>query len=183
MHLSHFSQKGFLLELPCCLSCPQPALKSGPTAYSSSGHAPQASSGRLSPSMFPPEGAEALHLERCLRLLPHHANTGGFFVAVLMKAAELPQGAANVQCARSPASACGYHAPLYSRSTLAQMRLPGFCALCPRGASTPVRAAQHRTDSACIDPIPRSLHSDITGHRRMPAQHSRAGQPQHEETP
>jgi hypothetical protein len=49
--------------------------------------------------MFPPDNAEALHLERCLRLLPHHADTGGFFVAVLMKAAELPPGAGHVQCA------------------------------------------------------------------------------------
>ena len=59
----------------------------------------QTSSGRLTPSMFPPDGVAALHLERCLRLLPHHADTGGFFVAVLMKAAELPPGAGHVQCA------------------------------------------------------------------------------------
>ena len=30
-------------------------------------------------------------LERCLRVLPHHNDTGGFFVAVLEKTAELPR--------------------------------------------------------------------------------------------
>ena len=29
-----------------------------------------------------------MHLERCLRLLPHHNDGGGFFVAVFEKLAE-----------------------------------------------------------------------------------------------
>lgn len=47
---------------------------------------------QLRPQMFPPEkeNAEKFHLDRCLRILPHHQNTGGFFVAVLTKTAALP---------------------------------------------------------------------------------------------
>lgn len=44
-------------------------------------------------SMFPsenPEKVKNMHLERCLRLLPHHQNTGGFFVAVMKKVSVLP---------------------------------------------------------------------------------------------
>lgn len=43
---------------------------------------------QIRPTMFPPKDPEklqAMHLERCLRILPHHQNTGGFFVAVLVK--------------------------------------------------------------------------------------------------
>ncbi|XP_053212199.1 RNA cytosine-C(5)-methyltransferase NSUN2-like [Panonychus citri] len=36
-------------------------------------------------SMFPPANAKDLNLNRCLRILPHYQNTGGFFVAVLRK--------------------------------------------------------------------------------------------------
>ena len=41
--------------------------------------------------MFPPlDGTEGLNLDYCMRLLPHHADTGGFFVAVLEKVDTLP---------------------------------------------------------------------------------------------
>merc|ERR1712202_121886 len=39
---------------------------------------------------FPPEGAGEMNLERCMRFLPHHQDTGGFFVAVIRKTASLP---------------------------------------------------------------------------------------------
>ena len=44
---------------------------------------------RYLPSMLSPsaEEAEEFHLERCLRILPHHQDTGGFFIAVLSKEA------------------------------------------------------------------------------------------------
>ncbi|KAM8815320.1 RNA cytosine C(5)-methyltransferase NSUN2 [Rhynchonycteris naso] len=48
---------------------------------------------QLRPTMFPPKNPEklqAMHLERCLRILPHHQNTGGFFVAVLVKKSSMP---------------------------------------------------------------------------------------------
>ncbi len=37
--------------------------------------------------MFPPElsVAKELNLDRCIRVLPHHQNTGGFFIAVIRK--------------------------------------------------------------------------------------------------
>ncbi|KAI9252407.1 S-adenosyl-L-methionine-dependent methyltransferase [Phascolomyces articulosus] len=40
---------------------------------------------RFPASAFPPENAESMHLERCLRIYPHQQNTGGFFVAVFDK--------------------------------------------------------------------------------------------------
>ena len=44
---------------------------------------------KLDPSMFPGPTDEDLGLERCMRFLPHHQNTGGFFVCVLEKVAAL----------------------------------------------------------------------------------------------
>lgn len=42
-------------------------------------------------SMFPPSEAEATaaHLERCMRVLPHQQNSGGFFLCVLEKTGAL----------------------------------------------------------------------------------------------
>ncbi|NXU56471.1 NSUN2 methyltransferase, partial [Turnix velox] len=48
---------------------------------------------QIRPTMFPIEDKEklkAMNLERCLRILPHHQNTGGFFVAVLIKKSPMP---------------------------------------------------------------------------------------------
>ncbi|KAL2080073.1 hypothetical protein ACEWY4_023866 [Coilia grayii] len=48
---------------------------------------------QIRPTMFPPTDADKLkdmHLERCMRILPHHQNTGGFFVAVLLKKSAMP---------------------------------------------------------------------------------------------
>ncbi|KAJ5725423.1 Multisite-specific tRNA:(cytosine-C(5))-methyltransferase [Penicillium malachiteum] len=45
---------------------------------------------RFSPSLFPPTGETAdLPLERCMRVYPHLQDTGGFFITVLEKAAEI----------------------------------------------------------------------------------------------
>ncbi|RVE51000.1 hypothetical protein evm_004291 [Chilo suppressalis] len=44
------------------------------------------------PQMFPPK-TEDLHkynLDKCIRILPHHQDTGGFFVAVFEKVSSLP---------------------------------------------------------------------------------------------
>ncbi|XP_022108755.1 tRNA (cytosine(34)-C(5))-methyltransferase-like [Acanthaster planci] len=43
-------------------------------------------------TVWPPTEVEAerLRLTRCIRVVPHHQNTGGFFVAVLRKVAPLP---------------------------------------------------------------------------------------------
>lgn len=42
--------------------------------------------------MFPPsaEEAEKLNLKKCMRVLPHHQNTGAFFIAVIEKRKQLP---------------------------------------------------------------------------------------------
>ncbi|XP_015282566.1 PREDICTED: tRNA (cytosine(34)-C(5))-methyltransferase [Gekko japonicus] len=48
---------------------------------------------QIRPTMFPLKDEaklKALNLERCLRILPHHQNTGGFFVAVLIKKSAMP---------------------------------------------------------------------------------------------
>ena len=47
---------------------------------------------QIRPHMFAPprEVGEKLGLEKCVRLLPHHHNTGGFFVALLEKTALCP---------------------------------------------------------------------------------------------
>ncbi|XP_007951453.1 RNA cytosine C(5)-methyltransferase NSUN2 [Orycteropus afer afer] len=48
---------------------------------------------QIRPTMFPPKDLEklqAMNLQRCLRILPHHQNTGGFFVAVLVKNSPMP---------------------------------------------------------------------------------------------
>lgn len=46
----------------------------------------------IRPHMFPPSAEEAssYNLDKCMRLLPHLQNTGGFFVAVLIKNKPLP---------------------------------------------------------------------------------------------
>lgn len=44
---------------------------------------------KLSETMFSNEETKRLPLERCLRLLPHHQDTGGFFVAVFQKIKDL----------------------------------------------------------------------------------------------
>ncbi|WIA32878.1 hypothetical protein OEZ86_006052 [Tetradesmus obliquus] len=45
---------------------------------------------KLDPTMFSSPEKQQLPLERCMRILPHHQDTGGFFVAVLQKVAETP---------------------------------------------------------------------------------------------
>eukprot|EP00731_Ephydatia_muelleri_P026085 Em0018g185a len=53
---------------------------------------PRHMSATLTANMFPPDPSigEGLHLERCVRVLPHHQDTGGFFISVLHKKDWLP---------------------------------------------------------------------------------------------
>uniref|UniRef100_A0A1I8MXI6 tRNA (cytosine(34)-C(5))-methyltransferase n=1 Tax=Musca domestica TaxID=7370 RepID=A0A1I8MXI6_MUSDO len=44
----------------------------------------------IRPNMFPLPDIEKYGLEKCIRVLPHLQNSGGFFVAVLQKKAQLP---------------------------------------------------------------------------------------------
>uniref|UniRef100_A0A452V7G0 tRNA (cytosine(34)-C(5))-methyltransferase n=1 Tax=Ursus maritimus TaxID=29073 RepID=A0A452V7G0_URSMA len=71
---------------------------------------------QIRPTMFPPKDPEklqAMHLERCLRILPHHQNTGGFFVAVLVKKSSMPwnKRPPKVTC-RDVGPSCGRWVPL-----------------------------------------------------------------------
>ncbi|KAL2733787.1 tRNA (cytosine(34)-C(5))-methyltransferase isoform X1 [Vespula squamosa] len=60
--------------------------------YNSWEDVPQQWQTQIRPKMFPPnkEDSSKFHLERCMRILPHHQDTGGFFVAVLEKVKPLP---------------------------------------------------------------------------------------------
>jgi tRNA (cytosine34-C5)-methyltransferase len=62
------------------------------TAYETPQDVPEAMQHSIRGTLFPPkpEDADKFHLERCLRILPHQQNTGGFFVSVLKKVALLP---------------------------------------------------------------------------------------------
>ncbi|XP_036422089.1 RNA cytosine C(5)-methyltransferase NSUN2 [Colossoma macropomum] len=61
--------------------------------YSDWSEVPTSRHTQIRPTMFPPtdpEKLQSMKLERCMRILPHHQNTGGFFVAVLVKKAPMP---------------------------------------------------------------------------------------------
>ena len=65
---------------------------------------------RLDESLFQPSAVEArrLHLHRCMRVLPHLNDTGGFFVALIRKSATAPTApvaAAAAVTAATPATA------------------------------------------------------------------------------
>ncbi|XP_037549324.1 RNA cytosine C(5)-methyltransferase NSUN2 [Nematolebias whitei] len=61
--------------------------------YSDWSKVPSSRHTQIRPTMFPPKDVDkvtSMHLERCMRILPHHQNTGGFFVAVLVKKGPMP---------------------------------------------------------------------------------------------
>ncbi|CAI9620003.1 unnamed protein product [Staurois parvus] len=59
---------------------------------------------QIRPTMFPcdEEKMKGMNLHRCLRILPHHQNTGGFFVAVLVKKAPMPWNRRQPKLLRRP---------------------------------------------------------------------------------
>ncbi|KAM4687972.1 RNA cytosine C(5)-methyltransferase NSUN2 [Discoglossus pictus] len=60
---------------------------------------------QIRPTMFPikdEEKLKSMNLHRCLRILPHHQNTGGFFVAVLIKKAPMPWNKRQPKLQRRP---------------------------------------------------------------------------------
>lgn len=64
--------------------------------YTSYNDVPEKWQTQIRPQMFPPapEDAHKFNLERCIRILPHQQDTGGFFVAVIEKLRPLPWEAA-----------------------------------------------------------------------------------------
>lgn len=72
--------------------------------YSSFDEVPTMYHTQIRPHMFPPppEVAEELHLERCMRILPHQQDSGAFFVAVLEKCGDqLPWESSKKQATHS----------------------------------------------------------------------------------
>ena len=67
------------------------AIKAGLIPYDRFEDVPEIQRRRVRKSYFPPTVDECskMHLERCLRCLPHDMNTGGFFVALLKKTAPI----------------------------------------------------------------------------------------------
>ncbi|XP_054158247.1 RNA cytosine-C(5)-methyltransferase NSUN2-like [Oppia nitens] len=54
-------------------------------------------------SLFPPKNIKELNLNRCLRVLPHLQNTGGFFVAVIRKTVDtLPWESSTEESVKTP---------------------------------------------------------------------------------
>lgn len=66
--------------------------RNGRETYEALAAVPEAEQRRYSETMFPQPGYAGLHLDRCMRILPHQQDTGGFFIAVLEKVAELAAG-------------------------------------------------------------------------------------------
>uniref|UniRef100_A0A1Q3EZJ6 tRNA (cytosine(34)-C(5))-methyltransferase n=1 Tax=Culex tarsalis TaxID=7177 RepID=A0A1Q3EZJ6_CULTA len=72
----------------------EPAFRAGRTMrfYQSFDEVPEKLRSLIRPPMFAPAPEEAakFNLDRCIRVLPHHQNTGGFFIALLEKKRRLP---------------------------------------------------------------------------------------------
>jgi len=60
--------------------------------YSSFSELPARRQENIRATCFPPSAQEleSLHLERCVRVFPHQQDTGGFFITVIEKVAEMP---------------------------------------------------------------------------------------------
>lgn len=53
--------------------------------FSSYNDVPENLHAQIRQSLFPPSNASELNLKRCIRVLPHYQNTGGFFISILRK--------------------------------------------------------------------------------------------------
>jgi hypothetical protein len=75
---------------------------------------------KLFPSMFPADDLQALNIPYCMRFLPHHQDTGGFFVCLMEKVS------AGLDLCPSPYRR--YHLPPYSflNAPAALLRLSSF---------------------------------------------------------
>ena len=66
------------------------AKQAGLIYYETHDSVPANAQKRIRPTVFPPTNSDDMHLDRCLRVLPHDNDTGGFFVALLRKKNEAP---------------------------------------------------------------------------------------------
>ncbi|KAF6024665.1 NSUN2 [Bugula neritina] len=69
--------------------------------FSSFEEVPENKRSWVRPSMFPTDDMESLNIHRCMRIVPHHQNTGGFFIAVLEKTSHLPWQSPKVEVSES----------------------------------------------------------------------------------
>jgi hypothetical protein len=53
---------------------------------------------KVSETMFPQADLKELNIEYCMRFLPHHQDTGGFFVCVLEKVRTRCRNVYSAQC-------------------------------------------------------------------------------------
>ena len=72
--------KGISQWKVCHGSCPDKTS----IVYSKFDEVPEGTKG-IEASMFPPDNVERLGLDKCMRVLPHHQDTGGFFICLLKK--------------------------------------------------------------------------------------------------
>ncbi|KAK7471032.1 tRNA (cytosine-5-)-methyltransferase ncl1 [Stygiomarasmius scandens] len=98
---------------------------------------PQAAVTKLTPGHWPPANVEDLHLERCMRIYPHHQDSGGFFVAVLERRPLAGQTKEKKRAASSPAPVPEAKKPRLFDSTESVPKDPSTPAAAPTGASTP----------------------------------------------
>lgn len=73
--------------------------RDGKQVYESMEAIPEKDRRRYYQSMFPQPECSALGLDKCMRIAPHHQNTGGFFIAVLEKTEEVANVATTVATA------------------------------------------------------------------------------------
>lgn len=96
----------------------------------------------------------ALHLERCVRILPNDANTGGFFVAVLQKKGDVsfPALASGEDAAEASASASAALALGGEEAALSALRGVGFKATASTaGREETLRALRPVDGSSALD--------------------------------
>lgn len=67
----------------------------------------QAQAQKLTRSMFPDAQSDSFPMHRCMRILPHHDDTGGFFIAVLEKVGKYPEAGGVKRPRREDAEATG----------------------------------------------------------------------------
>ena len=102
-------------------------------------------------SLFPPtlQEAQLMGLQHCIRILPHHGDTGAFFVALLEKTSELPAQQSERPAAATAATAATAAAPdadAAAAPAAPQSEAPARAPpRCPVDPVTPV------TDEAMID--------------------------------
>lgn len=123
-------------------------------------------SSRLSRSLFPPsaEEAAALALHRCLRVLPHGQDTGGFFVALLRKRESAKMGSTKMGSAKIGIDPCAeallameppssdLPAALTSDCTTALTEAP------TEAAGAEAAGGEAHEDAAGVLPMPSPLH-------------------------